>query len=365
MSRVFNFSAGPSILPLSVLKKVQNSLLSYEDTGMSVMEMSHRSQAFEDILSQCEQLHRQLMNIPTNYTILFLQGGASTQFSMIPLNLLRHSKVADYVNTGTWSKKAISEAKKYGDIRVVASSDDQNFSYIPKLNSDLFSDQADYIHITTNNTIEGTCFPEVPDTNDIPLVADMSSNILSQPYDVSKFGLIYAGAQKNIGPAGLTIVIIRNDLIGHASDSCPTMLNYQTHADTNSLYNTPPSFSIYVAKLVLEWLQELGGVQAIYEDNVKKANLLYSFLDHSDIFSSPVQNDSRSIMNIPFTTQSEEWNHQFLYEANKLGFVNLEGHRSVGGMRASLYNAMPIDGVEKLVEFMALYEKKLKELKSC
>ncbi|WP_088071017.1 3-phosphoserine/phosphohydroxythreonine transaminase [Gottfriedia luciferensis] len=359
MERVFNFSAGPSVLPIPVLEKVQKELVSYGKSGMSVMEMSHRSVEFEEIIKNCENLFRELLEIPSNYKVLFLQGGASTQFSMVPLNLLNKNKKAAFINTGTWSKKAISEAKKYGEIDIIASSEDKNYSYIPNLEDLNILEQYDYLHITTNNTIEGTKYTTYPKTNS-PLVADFSSNILSEPIDVSKFGLIYAGAQKNIGPAGLTIVIIRDDLIGNADLLCPTMLNYKTHVESSSLYNTPPTFSIYVAKLVLEWIKEQG-INSIYQKNLLKAQLLYDFIDQSDLFSSPVEIESRSLMNIPFTSPSDAINKQFLAEANSVGLVNLEGHRSVGGMRASIYNAMPIEGVEQLVQFMSRFEKKILE----
>ncbi|PGS47237.1 3-phosphoserine/phosphohydroxythreonine transaminase [Bacillus sp. AFS041924] len=360
MNRVFNFSAGPSVLPLPVLEKVQNELVSYGKAGMSVMEMSHRSTVFEGIIKNCESLLREILEIPTNYKVLFLQGGASTQFSMVPLNLLKKYKKAAFINTGSWSKKAISEAKKYGAVDVIASSEDKNFSYIPNLEDLDVSESYDFVHITSNNTIEGTKYSTYPKTIS-PLVADFSSNILSEPIDVSKFGLIYAGAQKNIGPAGLTIVIIRDDLIGHADKLCPTMLDYKTHMEASSLYNTPPTFSIYVAMLVLEWIKESGGLSSIHQNNLLKAQLLYDFIDQSDLFSSPIEKESRSLMNIPFTSTTDELNKQFLAEANTAGLVNLEGHRSVGGMRASIYNAMPIEGVEKLVQFMSRFEKKILE----
>ncbi|PEL09782.1 3-phosphoserine/phosphohydroxythreonine transaminase [Bacillus sp. AFS017336] len=360
MERVFNFSAGPSVLPLPVLEKVQKELVSFGNSGMSVMEMSHRSAEFEGIIKNCENLLREVLEIPANYKVLFLQGGASTQFSMVPLNLLKKYKKAAFINTGSWSKKAISEAKKYGEVEVIGSSEDKNFSYIPNLEALDLNEPYDYVHITSNNTIEGTKYTTYPKTIS-PLVADFSSNILSEPIDVSKFGLIYAGAQKNIGPAGLTIVIIRDDLIGHADRLCPTMLDYKTHAEASSLYNTPPTFSIYVAMLVLEWIQESGGLNSIHQNNLLKAQLLYDFIDQSDLFSSPIEKESRSLMNIPFTSTTDELNKQFLAEANSAGFVNLEGHRSVGGMRASIYNAMPLEGVEKLVQFMSRFEKKIVE----
>lgn len=357
MSRPFNFSAGPAVLPLEVLKKAQEELVDWRGSGMSVMEMSHRGKEYMSIHEGAEKNLRTLMNIPSNYKVLFLQGGASLQFAMVPMNLFSAAKKADYINTGAWSKKAISEAKRYGTVRVVASSEDKMFSYIPDITSDMFSPDADYVHITTNNTIYGTLFPALPDTGNIPLVADMSSNILSQEYDVSKFGLIYAGAQKNIGPSGLTIVIIREDLIGKAMDFTPTMMNYKTHADEASLYNTPPCYTIYIAGLVFEWLLEKGGVKAMEKENREKAAILYNFLDQSALFKGTVEPRSRSLMNIPFVTGSEELDTKFISEAGKKGLKTLKGHRSVGGMRASIYNAMPREGVQALVDFMKEFEK--------
>ncbi|UOR13099.1 3-phosphoserine/phosphohydroxythreonine transaminase [Halobacillus amylolyticus] len=356
MKRIYNFSAGPSILPLPVLEKAQKELVNYADSGMSVMELSHRSELFTEIIMEAEQLLRELMDIPGDYKVLFVQGGASQQFAMVPMNLLGKSGKADYVNTGSWSKKAIKEAKKYGDIRVVASSEDANFTNIPVVDSGMTDPEADYVHITTNNTIEGTAFTEVPDTGTIPLVADMSSNILSEEIDVSKYGLIYAGAQKNIGPAGLTVVVIREDLIGKASENCPAMLDYKTHSDSGSLYNTPPTFGIYMAKLVFEWIKELGGLKEMERINREKAQLLYDFIDESELFTSPVDKDSRSIMNIPFVSPSAELDADFIKKAKAEGLETLKGHRSVGGMRASLYNAMPIEGVRSLVTFMKEFE---------
>ena len=359
MKRVYNFSAGPSMLPLPVLEKAQKELVNYKDSGMSVMEISHRSALFTEIIEDAEKLLRELLQIPSNYKVLFLQGGASQQFSMVPMNLLKNGK-AGYIHTGSWSKKAIKEAQKYGDIQVIASSEDRNFSYIPDFTGLKLDPEFDYVHITTNNTIEGTAFSELPQTGDIPLVADMSSNIMSEQIDVAKYGLIYAGAQKNIGPAGLTIVIIREDLIGEAVENCPVMLDYKTHSDSNSLYNTPPTFAIYMAKLVFEWLQELGGIKAMEKINREKANLLYDYLDASDFFTSPVEKDSRSLMNIPFVTESEELDAAFLKLAKEAGLETLKGHRSVGGMRASVYNAMPIEGVQKLVKKMKEFESEAK-----
>lgn len=356
LERIYNYSAGPSMLPLAVLEKAQKEMVNYANSGMSVMEISHRSGLFTEIITQAEQLLRKLMNIPENYKVLFLQGGASQQFAMVPLNLLTKSGKADYINTGSWSKKAIKEAKKYGEISVIASSEDANYSYIPAFDPNMIDPEADYIHITTNNTIEGTAYSEIPDTGGIPLVADMSSNILSVEMDVSKFGLIYAGAQKNIGPAGLTVVIIREDLIGNAKDVCPTMLDYKTHSENDSLYNTPPTYGIYMAKLVFEWLDELGGLKEMERINREKAGILYDFLEESSMFTSPVQKESRSIMNIPFISPSDELDAEFVKKAKSAGLETLKGHRSVGGMRASIYNGMPIEGVKALVQFMKEFE---------
>ncbi|WP_163539949.1 3-phosphoserine/phosphohydroxythreonine transaminase [Gracilibacillus sp. YIM 98692] len=360
MKRVYNFSAGPSMLPLPVLEKAQKELPDYRDSGMSVMELSHRSGLFTDIITEAESLLRDLMQIPDQYKVLFLQGGASQQFAMVPMNLLVNSGKAEYVNTGSWSKKAIKEAKKFGDINVIASSEDENFTYIPKITQDMIDPEADYVHITTNNTIEGTTFRNIPDTGDVPLVADMSSNILSEEIDVSKFGIIYAGAQKNIGPAGLTVVIVREDLIGKAKETCPTMLNYQTHSESGSLHNTPPTFAIYMAKLVFEWLNELGGLKEMQKRNEKKAQMLYDFIAKSDFYASPVKEDSRSIMNIPFVIPDYDVDAAFVKAAQEEGLETLKGHRSVGGMRASIYNAMPVEGVEALVSFMEKFEKENK-----
>lgn len=356
MDRVYNFSAGPSMLPLPVLEKAQKELTNARGTGMSVMEMSHRSKAYQEIIDEAERLLRELMEIPDNYKVLFLQGGASTQFAMVPLNLFSKSKKADFVNTGMWSKKAIAEAKRYGTVNIVASSENKTFNYIPRLDKEKFSKDADFFHITINNTIYGTRYTTIPDTGDVPLVTDMSSSILSQYYDVSKFGLIYAGAQKNIGPAGLTVVIIREDLIGNAMEFTPVMLNYKTHADNGSMYNTPPTFGIYMAMLVFEWLKEFGGIPAIEQYNIEKARILYDFLDNSKLFKGTVVPEDRSLMNVPFILPTEELNKKFIKEAETAGFVNLAGHRSVGGMRASIYNAMPIEGVSALVEFMKKFE---------
>lgn len=358
MSRVYNFSAGPSMLPESVLKTAAAEMLDYNGSGQSVMEMSHRSKVYEEIIKACEASLREVMNIPDNYKVLFLQGGASSQFAMVPLNLMNKNNKADFVVTGQWAKKAYAEAARYGKANVVASSADKTFSYIPKLDPATFDPEADYFHICLNNTIYGTKYHELPDTGSVPLVADISSCVLSEPIDVSKFGLLYAGAQKNMGPAGLTVVIIREDLIGSAMDITPTMFNYKTHADNDSMFNTPPTYAIYVCKLVLDWIKnEIGGLEKMKEINEKKAALLYDFLDSSKLFKGTVEKDSRSLMNIPFVTGDEELDKKFVAEATAAGFVNLKGHRSVGGMRASIYNAMPIEGVQKLVAFMKAFEE--------
>ena len=331
-------------------------MLDYQGTGMSVMEMSHRSKAYEEIIGAAESNLRKLMNIPENYKVLFLQGGASLQFAMVPMNLLSKHKKAHYVNTGLWSKKAIKEAKRFGEVNVAASSEDQTFSYIPKLSADMFTPDADYVHITTNNTIYGTKFKEIPETNGIPLVTDMSSCILSEEVDVSKYGIIYAGAQKNIGPAGLTIVIIRDDLIGNVAE-IPTMLDYKTHADAGSMFNTPPTYAIYIAGLVFEWLLELGGLGEIQKVNERKAAILYDYLDNSGFYKGTARKEDRSLMNVPFVIGDPEMEKKFVAEATAAGFVNLKGHRTVGGMRASIYNAMPVEGIEKLTAFMAAFKK--------
>ena len=357
MSRVYNFSAGPSMLPEEVLKKAAAEMLDYEGSGQSVAEMSHRSKEFETIIKDAEALLRELMNIPDNYKVLFLQGGASTQFAAIPMNFMNGSGKADFIITGQWAKKAFSEAQKYGDCKAVASSADKTFSYIPKTTKEDFRQDADYAYVCLNNTIYGTIFKEIPDTGDVTLIADISSCFLSEPLDVTKFGMVYGGAQKNVAPAGLTIAIIREDLLGNARDYCPTMLDYKVHADNGSLYNTPPCYTIYICKLVLEWIKSLGGLEAMAERNRKKAEILYNFLDNSKMFKGTVVPEDRSLMNVPFVTDSEELNAKFIKEAKEAGFVNLKGHRTVGGMRASIYNAMPIEGVEKLVEFMTKFEK--------
>ena len=355
MERVYNFSAGPSMLPLPVLEKIQKELVCYGNSGMSVMEMSHRSKVFEEIIQGAEKLLRELMDIPDNYKVMFLQGGGSTQFAMIPMNLFKNKK-ADFVKTGQWAKKAIEEASKFGTANVVASSEDKTYSYIPVLHKEDFSKDADYFYITYNNTIYGTRSTELPDTGDVPLVADISSNIMSEVIDVNKFGLLFAGAQKNVGPAGVTIVIMREDLISEPISGTPTMLNYSIHSNAGSLYNTPPCFAIYAAKLVFEWIKDMGGVKGVQAINEEKAGILYDYLDASNMFKGTVVYKDRSLMNIPFVTKSDELNAKFIKEATDSGFVNLKGHRTVGGMRASIYNAMPVEGVSKLVEFMKKFE---------
>lgn len=357
MSRVYNFSAGPAVLPEEVLKEAAEEMLDYKGTGMSVMEMSHRSKAYKEIIETAEADLRELMNIPDNYKVLFLQGGASSQFAMIPMNLMKN-KVADYIITGQWAKKAYQEAKKYGTANAVASSADKTFSYIPDCSDLSISDNADYVYICENNTIYGTKFKTLPDTKGKTLVADVSSCFLSEPHDVEKYGVIYGGVQKNIGPAGVTIVIIREDLITEdVLPGTPTMFQYKIHADAGSLYNTPPAYGIYICGKVFKWLKAKGGLAAMKEYNEKKAKILYDFLDESKMFKGTVVKEDRSLMNVPFVTGDEELDAKFVKEAKEAGFENLKGHRTVGGMRASIYNAMPIEGVEALVEFMKKFEK--------
>lgn len=358
MNRVFNFSAGPSMLPLPVLEKAASELVCYGDSGMSVMEMSHRSPVYEEIIADAEAKLRKLMNIPDNYKVLFMQGGASTQFACVPLNLMNGSGKADYIVSGQFSKKAYEEATKYGDVRVVASSKDKNFTYIPQITKDDIRPDADYVHICFNNTIYGTKFNYIPDTGDIPLVADLSSCIISEPIDVSKFGVIYAGAQKNMAPAGLTIVIVREDLLGNARPTTPVMLNWKTLADNDSMYNTPPCYCIYMAKLVYEWILDMGGLEAMKAHNVKKAGVLYDYLDSQNYYIAPVEKEYRSMMNVTFVTGDPDLDKKFAKEADAVGIKNIKGHRSVGGMRASIYNAMPIEGVEALVKFMQEFAAK-------
>ena len=356
MSRVYNFAAGPAVLPEEVLKEAASEMLDYKNTGMSVMEMSHRSKAFEQIIQEAEQDLRDLMNIPDNYKVLFLQGGASTQFAMIPMNLMKN-KVADYIITGQWAKKAAAEAKKYGKVNELASSADKTFSYIPDVSKIEVSDDADYVYICHNNTIYGTTYHKLPDTKGKTLVADMSSDILSKPVDVTKYGLIFAGVQKNIGPAGTVVVIIREDLItDDVLEGTPTMLQYKVHADNKSLYNTPPAYGIYICGKVFKYLKELGGLEAMKIRNEEKAKILYDYLDSSKLFKGTVVKEDRSLMNVPFITGNKDLDAKFVKEAKEAGIENIKGHRTVGGMRASIYNAMPIEGVKYLVEFIKKFE---------
>ena len=358
MSRVYNFSAGPAVLPEEVLKEAADEMMDYKGTGMSVMEMSHRSKAYETIINEAEADLRDLLSIPDNYKVLFLQGGASQQFAMVPMNLFKNG-VGDYIITGQWAKKAYQEAKLYGTANAVASSADKTFSYIPDVSDLPISEDADYVYICENNTIYGTKFKTLPDTKGKILVADLSSCFLSEPVDVSKYGLIFAGAQKNVGPAGVVIVIIREDLIREdVLKETPTMLRYKTHADAKSLYNTPPAYGIYICGKVFKWLKNLGGLEAMKKINEKKAAILYDFLDQSKMFHGTVVEKDRSLMNVPFVTGNEELDALFVKESKAAGFENLKGHRSVGGMRASIYNAMPVEGVEKLVSFMRDFEEK-------
>ena len=356
MERVYNFSAGPSMLPLEVLKRVQSKLLDYEGSGMSVMEMSHRSKYYDAINNEAEALLRELMHIPENYDIIFVQGGASMQFEAIPLNLHTNGK-ADYILSGNFSSKSYKEAKKFTDAKAAASSEDKNFTYIPKTTPDMFRKDADYVHICVNNTIFGTRFTEIPETPaGVPLVGDISSNILSEEMDVTKYGVLYGGAQKNVAPAGVTVVIVRKDLQDKASPLCPTMLKWKTQIDQKSLYNTPPCWSTYVAMEVFRYLKELGGVPAMQKINEEKAKILYDYLDESKFFRNEVNPKDRSLMNVPFFSPSAELDAKFIAEAAKEGLVTLKGHKLVGGMRASIYNAMPIEGVKKLVKFMKKFE---------
>ena len=356
MKRVYNFSAGPAVLPEEVLREAADEMLDYGGTGMSVMEMSHRSKAYDTIIKEAEADLRDLMKIPDNYRILFLQGGASQQFAMIPMNLMKN-RVADYIVTGQWAKKAYQEAQIYGRANKIASSEDETFSYIPDCSDLPISEDADYVYICENNTIYGTKFKTLPDTKGKPLVADVSSCFLSEPVDVTKYGVIYGGVQKNIGPAGVVIVIIREDLITEdVLPGTPTMLRYKIHADNASLYNTPPAYGIYICGKVFKWLKRQGGLEAMKEYNEKKAKILYDFLDQSKMFRGTVRKEDRSLMNVPFVTGDGDLDAKFVKEAREAGFENLKGHRSVGGMRASIYNAMPMEGVEKLVEFMGKFE---------
>ncbi len=357
MARIYNFSAGPAVLPEEVLKEAAAEMLDYNGTGMSVMEMSHRSKAYDTIIKEAEQDLRDLLNIPDNYKVLFVQGGASLVFASVPMNLMKNKK-AGYIITGQWAKKAYQEAKIYGEAVELASSADETFSYIPDCSDLPITDDMDYVYICENNTIYGTKFNTLPNTKGKPLVADLSSCLLSEPVDVSKYGMLYAGVQKNIGPSGVQIIIIREDLI---TDEClpgtPTMMKYKIHADNESLYNTPPTYGIYICGKVFKWLKKMGGLQAMKEYNEKKAKVLYDFLDESKLFKGTVRKEDRSLMNVPFVTGNEELDAKFVKEAKAAGFENLKGHRSVGGMRASIYNAMPMEGVEKLVEFMKKFEE--------
>ena len=357
MGRVYNFSAGPAVLPEEVLQEAAAEMLDYQGSGMSVMEMSHRSKVYDAIIKEAEADLRELMNIPDNYKVLFLQGGASQQFAMIPMNLMKNKK-ADYIVTGQWAKKAAKEAELYGEVNVIASSADKTFSYIPDCSDLPISEDADYVYICQNNTIYGTRFTTLPNTKGKTLVADVSSCFLSEPIDVTKYGVVYGGVQKNIGPAGVVIVIIREDLITEdVLPGTPTMLRYKIHADNNSLYNTPPAYGIYICGKVFKWLKKMGGLEKMKEINEKKAKILYDYLDESKLFKGTVRKEDRSLMNVPFVTGNEELDAKFVKEAKAAGFENLKGHRTVGGMRASIYNAMPIEGVQKLVEFMKKFEE--------
>ncbi len=357
-SRIFNFGAGPAAMPVEVLEKAKWELVNWHDAGMSVMEMSHRGREFVSIAAQAEADLRKLAAIPPHYKVLFLQGGATLQFAAVPMNLLRGRARADYVNTGEWSKKAIAEAKKFCEVNVAASAEDRNFSYVPKQSAWKLSKDAAYVHICSNETIGGVEFHWTPDTGEVPLVADMSSHILSRPLDVTRYGCIYAGAQKNIGPAGLVVVIVREDLIGHALADTPNVLDYKRQSEAESMLNTPPTFSVYLAGLTFKWLLERGGLAAVERTNVRKAQLLYDYLDSQDFYSNPVAKEDRSRMNVPFRLRDDELDATFLAEAEARGLSQLKGHRSVGGMRASIYNAMPLEGVEALVAFMEEFRRK-------
>jgi phosphoserine aminotransferase len=352
MTQIYNFSAGPAVLPKAVLEQARDEMLDWHGSGMSVMEMSHRGKEFIGIAHQAEADLRELLNIPANYKVLFLQGGASSQFAMVPMNLLRGKAGADYINTGIWSEKAIDEARRYAAVNVAASSADRKFTYAPEQSVWQLDRNAAYVHYTTNETIGGVEFNWIPDTGDVPLVADMSSDILSRPVDISRYGLIYAGAQKNIGPAGLTIVIVRDDLIGKPLAATPTMYNYRTHAEHDSMYNTPPTYAMYIAGLVFQLLKREGGLAAMEQRNIAKSGLLYDYLDASDFYASPVARENRSRMNIPFTLRDPALDEAFLKGAQQRGLLQLKGHKLAGGMRASLYNAMPIEGVQALVAYM-------------
>lgn len=357
MKKIYNFSAGPAVLPQAVLEQARDEMLDWHGVGMSVMELSHRSPEFAQIISEAEADLRELLQVPSNYKILFLQGGAHSQFTMVPFNLLRGKEKADYLDTGVWAKKAIDEAARFCQVNVVASASDRNYTYVPRQSTWRLDPQAAYVHYTSNETIGGVEVFWTPETGSVPLVADMSSHMLSRPIDVSRYGLIYAGAQKNVGPAGLTLVIIRDDLLGQAMDGTPTMFNYQTHADRGSMYNTPPTYAIYMAGLVFKWLKAHGGLQAMEERNLRKSGMLYDYIDASDFYHSPVAVEDRSRMNIPFTLRDSSLDQTFLQQAQARGLLQLKGHKLVGGMRASLYNAMPLEGVQSLVQFMQEFER--------
>ena len=356
MERVYNFSAGPAVLPEEVLKEAQKDFMSYGGSGMNVMEMSHRSKDYQDIFDAAQADLIQLMNIPDDYSVMFLQGGASLQFYMIPLNLMTRYKKAYFVKTGMWAKKAIAEAELLGEANVVASSEDKTFSYIPRLDSSMFTKDADYVHITSNNTIYGTKFNKLPDVNGLPIVSDMSSYILSEEVNVADYGVIYSGAQKNIGPAGVTVVIAKNSLIKASPEGLPHMLDYKVQSENGSMFNTPPTYAIYIAGLVFKWLKKMGGVGEMEKINREKAAMLYDFIDNSRLYSNPVAKEDRSLMNVTFVTGDKDKDAAFVAGAQKAGLTNLKGHRSVGGMRASIYNAMPVNGVRALIEYMHKFE---------
>ena len=358
MARIYNFSAGPAMLPEEVLKEAAEEMLDYRGCGMSVMEMSHRSKVFQQIIDEAEADLRQLIGIPENYKVLFLQGGATLQFGMIPMNLMTINKKADFINTGVWTKKAIADAKLYGEVRIIASSEDRKFTYIPSMKNLQINKDADYVYMCDNNTIYGTKFKEYPDTGDIPLICDMSSCFLSEPIDVKKFGMIYAGAQKNVGPAGVTIVIIRDDLVARSAElPLPVYLRYTPHVENGSMYNTPPTYGIYICGKVFKWLLRNGGLERRKELNEEKAKVIYDYLDSSKFYQTTVEKESRSLMNVTFRTPSDELDAEFLEGAKKYKFTNLKGHRSTGGLRASIYNAMPIEGVKALVAYMKEFEE--------
>lgn len=358
MTRVFNFSAGPAMLPTEVIEQAQQEMLDWRGSGMSVMEMSHRGKEFMEIATTAENDLRELLSIPSNYKVLFLQGGASSQFAMVPMNLMHKTGIADYANTGSWSKKAIAEGNRYGEVRICASSEADGFNSVPDFADWELSTNAAYVHVTPNETIGGVAYHGLPDTGDVPIIADMSSTILSQPINVSDYGILYAGAQKNVGPAGMTIVIVREDLVAQAGDNCPAMFNYATQAEAGSMYNTPPTYAWYLAGLVFQWLKQKGGLSAMAEINSRKAGKLYDLIENNDFYSNPVAKQNRSLMNVPFILKDSELDAEFLSSAKERGLVTLKGHRSVGGMRASIYNAMPEEGIDQLVAFMSEFADK-------